>query len=304
MSIDITAGLRVFATVVECDGFAAAADRLNLSRGMTSRYVAQLESHFGVRLLNRTTRRLSLTEAGADQYQRAVQILAMIEDARAAAAHLGQAPRGLLRITSPSIFALSHLDRAVTLYQQRYPGVEIELSVNDRIVDVVEEGFDLALRITRDLAPGLVARPLAPVRLWACASPAYLKRHGTPCVPQDLSQHNCLCFAGVVHRNGWPLRRGTAMETVQVRSDLRSNFGYALLNAAIEGRGIIYEPSFLVHQALRDGRLVRVLPDWTSAEYSLFAIYPNRRFLAPKVRSFIDFLVEHIGREPYWEAEL
>lgn len=190
MAIDIVAGMRVFTAVVEAGSFAGAADKLDLSRGMATRYVAQLQAHLGVRLLHRTTRKLSLTEAGGDYYQRATQILAMVEEAESLAAQEASLPRGTLRIATSVGFGVRHMDRAITEYLQRYPGVGVDLTLNDRVVDLVEEGFDLAVRVAKQIDPGLVARRLTRARTVACASPGYLKRHGTPNSPEQLTGHS------------------------------------------------------------------------------------------------------------------
>jgi DNA-binding transcriptional LysR family regulator len=302
MAIDVVSAMRVFTSVVEAESFAGAAEKLDLSRGMATRYVAQLEAHLGVRLLNRTTRRLSLTEAGSDYYQRATQVLAMIEEAETSAAQNASVPRGTLRVTSSVIFGARHLGAAISAYLERHPQMQVDLSLNERVVDLVDEGFDLAIRVGARIDPGLVARRITPVRVLVCASPAYLKRHGTPESPEQLAKHNCLMYAHSIHQGGWQLKRGREERRVPVTGNLRGNNGDALVSAAIEGLGVIFEPSFLVYEALREGKLVQLLPDWGSDEIWVFAVYPNRKFLAPKVRSFIDFLIERFGPEPYWDA--
>jgi len=305
MAIDIAAGMRVFTAVVEAESFAGAAEKLELSRGMATRYVAQLEAHLGVRLLNRTTRSLSLTEAGSDFYQRATQIINLIEDAEGAVAQAAATPRGTLRVTCPPIFGTFHLGRAIAEFAQRHPGVEVDLSMSERLVDLVDEGFDLAVRVaTSDLAAGLVARRLGPVRMVACASPAYLKKHGMPKSPEALVDHNCIFYAHSSYRNDWRFKHKDGKRTVRVSGNFRSNSGDVLMNAAIEGLGIIYEPTFLTYEALRQKQLVRVLPDWEAEEFSLYAAYPSRKFLPPKVRTFIDFLAERFGPEPYWDVDV
>src|SRR5262245_26542884 len=303
MAIDVVASMRVFTAVVDAGTFAAAADKLELSRGMATRYVAQLEGHLGVRLLNRTARTLSLTEAGGDYYQRAVQIIALVDEAAGSAAREASIPRGILRMTAPAIFATHHLDRAVAEYVRRYPGVEVDLSVNERFVDLVEEGFDLAIRVTREVAPGLIARRLRGAQCVACASRASLKEHGPPKGPEDLTRHNCLFYTHSKHRNHWVFRRKGTERTVGVSGSLRSNNGDVLLNAALDGLGVIYEPNFLVYEALRRKRLTRLLPDWQAIEFAVFAVYPNRKFLPLKVRTFVDFLVSRFGTEPYRDLD-
>ena len=302
MSVDIAVCMRVFTAVVEAGSFAGAAVKLDLSRAMTTRYLAQLEAHLGVRLLNRTTRKLSLTEAGGDYCQRAIDVLALIDEAGRAAAQEAALPRGTLRVASSIGFGVGHLDRAVAAYLQLYPDVEVDLTLNERKVDLVEEGFDLAIRIATQIDPGLVARRLARVRTVVCAAPAYLRKHGTPKSPSDLAQHNCLTFAHASFQNEWRFRRGDEQQVVRIAGNLRSSSGAIAVGAAMAGLGVILEPAFLPYEALRRKQLVRILADWATPEFSLFAVYPSRRFLPPKVRSFIDFLVQRFAAEPYWDV--
>ena len=302
MAIDIVAGMRVFTAVVEAGSFAGAADKLELSRGMATRYVAQLEAHLGVRLLNRTTRKLSLTEAGSDYYQRSVQVLAMVEEAETSAAQEASVPRGTLRVNTSVAFGARHMGQAITDYLRRYPGVKVDLTLNDRVVDLVEEGFDLAIRIAADIDPGLVARRLTRARMATCASPGYLKKHGTPKSPDQLAGHNCITYAYSSVQGGWRFRRNGTGRTVPVSGNLHGNNGDILMNAAIEGLGVILLPTFLVYEALRRKQLVRILSNWQTDELGVFAVYPHRKFLPPKVRSFIDFLAERFGPEPYWDS--
>lgn len=303
MAIDIVQSMRVFSAVVEAGSFAGGADRMGLSRGMATRYVAQLEAHLGVRLLHRTTRSLSLSPPGNDYYARAHQILGLIADAESSAASESAMPRGTLRVTTPSIFGTRHLAPASAAFIRQYPAIEVDLSISERVVDLVEEGFDLALRVTQSVAPGLIARRLAPVRLVACAAPSYLRRHGTPREPEDLARHACLVYSGSTYRNEWRFRRDGDERVVKVSGPLRGNSGDVLLAAALAGLGVVYEPSFLVYEALRARQLVPVVQSWTPDEFGLYAVYANRRFLPPKVRRYIDFLAERFGPAPYWDAE-
>ncbi len=300
--MDILTGMRVFTAVVDAGSFAAASERLAMSRGMATRYVAQLESHLGVRLLHRTTRKLSLTEAGSNYYPRAIAVLTAIEEAEHLAAQGSVEPRGRLRLSAASAFAVGNLEAVISAYVQRFPKVEIELMTTERIVDLVEEGFDLALRVTDQLSPGLIGRRLVPVKVIACASPAYLEQYGTPQTPEDLVQHNCMYYSTSTYRNKWTFCKQGEEKTVAVKGNFHSNNGNVLVNAAIDGMGIIYEPDFLVHQALRQKRLVRILEGWGLEGYSLFAVYANRQFLPPKVRSFIDFVVAYYGKNPGFVA--
>jgi DNA-binding transcriptional LysR family regulator len=304
MATDILTGMRVFTTVVDTGSFAAAADKLDLSRGMTSRYVAQVEAHLGVRLLNRTTRRLSLTETGNDYFQRATQVLALVEEAERAATQETGEPRGTLRINTSVAFGARHLGNAISDFLQRYPQVKADLTLNDRVVDLIEEGFDVALRIARKIDPGLVARPITRARLVACASPDYLKKHGVPKSPADLVHRNCLTYAYSGPKLEWRFTRRGRVQTVKVTGRLHGNNGEMICHAAAAGLGIIVQPTFLAYELLREKKLVRILEGWEADELTIFAVYPSRQFLTPKVRSFIDFLVERFGPEPYWDKDI
>lgn len=298
---DVLTGMRVFTTVVDTGSFAAAADKLDLSRGMTSRYLAQIEKHLGVRLLNRTTRRLSLTEAGEDYYQRAAQVLTQVEDAERLAAQGAAEPRGTLRINAPVAFGIRHLGPAIGDYLARFTQVKADMTLNDRFVDLVEEGFDVAVRIARRIDPGLVARPIARARVVACASPAYLKKHGVPKSPGDLERHNCLTYAYAGTQNTWQFARKGREITVRVKGNLHGNNGDMLCGAAAEGLGVVLQPAFLVHDLVRARKLVRILPGWEAEAATVHAVYASRQFLAPKVRSFVDFLVERFGGKADWD---
>jgi len=301
---DTLAGMRVFAAVVDTGSFARAADKLDLSRGMTSRHVSQLEAHLGVRLLNRTTRRLSLTEAGNDYYQRATQVLALVEEAEHAASREAAEPRGTLRVNASVAFGARHMGGAISAYVQRYPQVRVDLTLNDRVVDLVEEGFDVAVRIARGVDPGLVARRIAPARMIACASPDYLRRNGTPRSPSDLTRHNCLTYAYSGAQNEWHFTRGKREQTVRVGGNLHANNGDILSRAAADGLGVAVQPTFLIYDLLQANKLVRVMEDWEADALTIFAVYPSRQFLPRKVRSFVDFMVERFGDNPYWDRGL
>lgn len=299
MSQDVLAGMRVFTTVVDCGSFAKAADQLNLSRGMASRYVAGVEERLGVRLLHRTTRRISLTEAGRDYYQRAAEVIRLVNHAESAAGQSTAKPRGTIRVAAPTAFGRQSMGPLIEEYLRKFPDVEVEVSLNDRFVDLVEEGIDLAIRVTRQPDPHLVARPLARAHMLVCASPKYLKTHGMPQSPEDLVRHNCLTrFDGGV-RATWKLARDARSISVQVAGNCRGNNGELLMRAAIAGLGIVYEPTFIVGEALRSKKLVQLLPEWQSDTYSIYAVYANREYLPAKVRSFIDFLAHWFERNPF-----
>ena len=293
--------MRVFTAVVDAGSFARAAEKLDLSRGMTSRYVAQVEAHLGVRLLNRTTRQLSLTQAGNDYYQRATQVLALVEEAEQAASHEAAEPRGTLRINASVAFGARHMGTLISAYLRRYPEVRVDLTLNDRIVDLVEEGFDVAVRIARRIDPGLVARRIAPARMIACASPAYLRQSGAPKTPADLVRHNCLTYAYAGAQNEWRFTRGKREQTVKVGGTLHANNGDILSRAAADGLGVTVQPTFLIDGLFREKKLMRVLEGWEADSLTIFAVYPSRQFLPAKVRSFIDFMLEHFGDKPSWD---
>lgn len=304
MSIDIVAGMKCFTAVVDAGSFAKAAEKLDLSRGMATRYVAQLEAHLGARLLNRTTRKLSLTETGSDYYERAVQVLAMIEEAETSAAQESAIARGTLRVNTSVAFGTGHMASAITEFLRLHPGVTVSLTLNDRVVDLVEEGFDIAVRIGAKIDPGLIARRLTPARIILCASPGYLENYGIPKTPDELVHHNCLNYDYSSPHGQWRFRKKGSERMVRVTGNLHGNNGNAIVNAAIEGLGIALQPTFLVYEAVKTKKLVRLLADWETNELSVYAVYPSRRFLPPKVRLFIDFLAARFGTEPYWDAAL
>lgn len=301
MAIDVLMGMRVFTKVVELKSFAKAADYLNLSRGMTSRYVAQIEEHLHVRLINRTTRHLSLTESGSNYYQKAIQILSLVAETEQSAANDAAEPRGLLRVSCSVAFGGSLLGDAIGAYLQRYPQVQVEIVLCERMVDLVDEGFDLAIRVADNIAPGLVARPLTPIRFVACASPQYLQRRGHPAAPAELTGHDCLTFSDNDAQKEWRFSRNGELNSIKVHGSFHGNNGNILCNAAAGGLGIVYQPSFLVHEQIRNGRLVRLLPDWEADTFWAYAVYPHRKFLLPKVRSFVDFMVNYFGPNPIWD---
>lgn len=293
--MDTIDAMRVFVAVVERNGFSAAADALDLSTAAVTRQIAALEKRLSARLLNRTTRRVSPTSIGAAYYQRCVQLLAEFDALEASVGAQALQPSGRLRINAPVSYGIARLAPLLPGYAERHPDVELDLSLADRQVDMVEEGFDLAIRITRQPSPSLIARRLAAIVL--CAAPAYLARHGTPARPDDLAQHACLAYSYWAGGDSWQLQGPQGEASVPVRARMRANNGEVLREAAIAGMGIIAQPDFIVGQALADGRLVPVLPDWRLPPVGIHAVYASRSHLAPKVRSFIDYLVEQLGAD-------
>jgi DNA-binding transcriptional LysR family regulator len=302
MAQDVLTGMRVFTTVVDLGSFSKAAEHLDLSRGMTSRYVAAVETRLGVRLLNRTTRHISLTEAGNEYHQHALEILSLVERAESAAGQSVAKPRGTLRISAPMSFGKRSLGPVIEAYLREYPEVKLDLNLSDRTVDLVEEGVDLAIRITRRPDAQLVARPLSKAGVILCASPAYLRNHGMPKSPGDLTRHNCLTYAYWGDNTTWRFTRNGKETAVRVSGNCRCNNGELLASAAAAGLGLVCEPSFIVDEALRARKLIRVLPGWDAEPLTVYAVYANRSFLPPKVRSLIDFLAAWFQKTPDWQS--
>jgi len=299
--MDRLRSMEVFARVVSSGSFVAASEELGISRPMASKHVQELEADLGVRLLNRTTRRLSLTEAGSAFHLRCQSILADVEEAVSEAGNLQIEPSGLLRINAPLTFGRAHLARAIARFQSSHPQISVDLTLNDRVVDIVDEGYDLAIRIGNLADSSLIARKLAPCRLVLCASPSYLESHGTLAHPEDLKDHNCLIYAQSSLAKQWTFKGPGGAISVDVEGNLRTNFGEALVEAAAAGSGVVLEPSFTLAPYLASGKLMPILPEFVPEPLGIYAVYPTSRMLPQKVRAFIDHLVEVFGPEPYWD---
>jgi DNA-binding transcriptional LysR family regulator len=301
--MDMLEEMMAFAKVVEAKSFSGAAEQLKTSKSLVSKQVSNLESALGVRLLTRTTRRMSLTEIGAAYYEHCARIAQEIEAAAETVAQLQAEPRGVLKITSPVIFASIHLAPALETFLQRYEQCEVELNASDRTIDLVEEGYDLAIRITDHPSPTMVAREISPVRWATCAAPAYIERYGAPRTPQELAQHQCLGHhSQPALRSGWRYRVGNKEMTMQVAGRCRVNNSEVLLHLAVAGLGIVMFPTYIVGPYLKDGRLKEILTNSVAnPDTSLYATYVPTRYMQPKVRAFIDHLFEHFGPQPYWD---
>ncbi len=291
----------VFAKVVEAGGFSAAAAALGISKSAVSKRVSRLEDRLGARLLNRTTRRIGLTEIGAAYYERAGRIAAEVEEAELAVSRLHAEPRGTLRLNAPMSFGVMHLAPAIPRFLARYPELAVDMALNDRLVDLVEEGYDVAVRISRLSDSSLIARRLAHSRRVVCGSPQYLERHGAPRSPGDLRDHNCLLYSYMLSGEEWPFRGPDGALSVKVSGSFSTNNGEALREAALEGLGLAMIPSFIVGPELGDGRLVAVLREYEETDLSIYAVYPHARHLSAKVRAFVDFAAGRFGPEPYWD---
>lgn len=300
--MDTLLSMKVFRQVVESGSFVAAADRLELSPAMVSKHVMALEDRLGTRLLNRTTRRLSLTESGSAYYERCAQILSDLEEAELAVGEASAQPRGKLRVNALVSFGARHIAPAICRYSNRHPQVSVELTLQDRVIDLVEEGYDLAIRAATDELPPstLIARQIARAHFVICAAPSYLERRGTPRNAGDFAEHNCLIFSDCPNAGDWLLDTGDSQRRVRVSGTLSSNNGEALRVAAIAGNGIVFLPTDMIGEDLAAGRLAP-LPAFKPLEMKIYALYPTRRHLSAKVRTFVEFLVERFGSDPYWD---
>ena len=288
--------IAVFVRVVELGSFTKAADTLEISKAAVSKYVNRLEQRLGARLMHRTTRRLTLTEAGQALYGRSAAALAELGEAENDVAQLTGKPRGTLRVTAPTYFGSTTLAPHLKEYRARYPDVALDLDLSDRLVDLVKERFDVAIRISAMHDSSLVATRLAPCPTALVASPSYLRRHGTPKTPADLSSHEGLGYSIVRTPNEWRFRAPKGRwVTITVRSTIRCNNDFALKQFALDGLGIVFFPRFFVENELASGKLVQVLEDYPGPDLSINAVYETRRHLLPKVRSFLNFLTERFG---------
>ncbi|MEW5770549.1 MAG: LysR family transcriptional regulator [Pseudomonadota bacterium] len=300
--MDRFAEMRLFVAVVEAGSLSAAADRLGVAKSAVSRRLAELEARLGAELLHRTTRRLNLTDTGRAFFERAQRILADLEEAEQAVSQAHAEVRGRLKVALPLGFGLLHLMPLINEFLALHPAVEFDLDFNDRQIDLMQEGFDLAIRIARLPDSSLIARRLAPVRSVLCASPAYLARHGTPTRAADLAGHVALVYSNLANPGVWHYVGPdglAASVTVPVR--LRANDGGFLRRAAVAGHGLILLPSFYLGESLRAGELVPLLTDHAWPEASAYALYPPTRHLSRRVRALVDFLAERLAGEPSWD---
>ena len=300
--MDKFADIEAFTAVVESGSFSAAGERLGVAKSVVSRRVGRLEARLGSRLMNRTTRRLALTEAGRDFYQRAVQVLADLDEAENSVARQTAELRGAIRLAAPLSFGLRHLSQALAGFLERHPAIELDLDLNDRNVNLVEEGFDMAVRIGELADSTLVARRLGTVRHVTCASPAYLQRHGEPRHPDELRDHVGLQYSHATYRQLWSYLTPEGKTLVgQPHIRIRSNNGDALAQAAVAGLGITTGPTFILGQYIEAGQLVPVLRDYPHPTMGIHAVHPPGRLLPKRVQAVADFLAERFGDRPYWD---
>jgi len=291
---------RVFTAVIDAGGFTRAAERLGLSRAATSKHVLQLERRLGARLLDRTTRRVSVTAAGRAFYEQCHRILADFEEAERSASQLHNEPRGELRVVAPTNFGLAEIGTAITDFLVAYPKLRIALTMNDRLTDPIEGGYDVAISVDmpRGASTSLVARKLNTSRRVLCAAPDYLARRGTPHIPEDLTGHACLSYSYVTVPEEWHLTGADGGRVVRVSGPIVTSHRHVLRAAAVRGLGIAYGPVDFFRDDVRDGRLVTVLPDYALPAATIYAVYPASRHVSAKVKAFNDFMARYFAASP------
>ena len=287
--------MQTFASVVDTGSFVRAAESLNMSKAAVSRYVADLEERLGVRLLHRTTRKLSLTEEGRAFHSRCKVLLDELEEAETEITASSAHARGLVKINVPVSFGILHLAPLWSDFMAQNPKITLDVTLSDRVVDLVKEGYDLAVRIGNLHSSSLISRKLATTRMMLCASPGYLAKHGTPVHPSDLANHTVLVYSLLTMGEHWVLEGPEGKTSVQVHPSMRTNSGDTCRAVAVRDQGIILQPSFLVQEDLRSGALVELLPEYRSAEFGIYAVYPSRQYVSAKVRIMIDFLAKALG---------
>lgn len=303
--MDRLASIEALVAVVESGSFSRAGERLGISKSLVSRRITQIERQLGTRLLQRTTRTLSLTAQGRDFYERGVRILGDLDEAEQAVIDSTAALRGRIRLAAPLSFGLHHLSGALNDFLHAHPGIELDLDLNDREVNLVEEGFDMAVRIGELRDSSLLARRIGTARFVTCASPAYLARHGTPGSPSELGAHVGLHYANVSPARAWRFARaGDDPQTVVPPIRLRANNGDVLAAAAVAGLGIVTSPSFIVGHLIRSGELVTILQDYRRPASGIHAVFPPGRLMTRRVRMLTDFLAASFGDQPAWDREI
>lgn len=290
--MDRLSAMEMFINVVDLQGFSAAANRLGISRALVSKQIILLEERLGARLLNRTTRRVSVTEVGEAYYERCKRVLSEVEEADLLVEQLHSEPRGTLKVSAPMSFGVVHVGPAVSEFLSLYSDLSISLTLNDRFTDLIEEGFDVAIRIAQSADSSLIARRLAPVRCVMTATPAYLAANGVPQQPQDLGDHKCLSYIYLASGQEWPMFGPNGATSVKVSGPLKANNGEVLLNALLGDLGIGFLPYFLVRDDIEAGNLVTVLDRYRLPELSVYAVSPPNRFPARKVQAFVSFLAD------------
>jgi DNA-binding transcriptional LysR family regulator len=296
--------MQIFARVVEAESYSEAAEKLGISRSAVSKRVMQLEAALGVRLLNRTTRRVIPTEAGLVYYDRCRRILAEADEADQLVQRLHSDTGRSLTINAPVSFGIRHLGSAIAEFAGHHPDLELSVTLSDRFTNLSEEGYDVAIRVAKQVASGLIAERIAPIRVVLAAAPAYLERYGMPATPKDLVGHSCLHYSYLASRDVWNFIGPDGAHTLRVAGRITANNGDVLMEAALQGLGIAHLPTFFIHHELQAGRLQLVMPDYKIPEISLFAVYPPNRQSTGMVGLLTEHLRDHFGPEPYWDRAL
>jgi DNA-binding transcriptional LysR family regulator len=286
------ASLRVYARVVELQSFSEVARRMGITPATVSKHVASLESTLGARLVNRTTRRLFITKARQRFYEHCVTVLHELDRAESELAEIRGEPGGQLRVTAPLMFALARISPRLPSFMRRYPRIALDVDLSVEKVDLLAQRIDVAVRIAESVDPGFVAFKLAPYTRVFCAAPSYLEQRGTPMTPDDLASHNCLISRGASLNSTWPVIRGGAVVQIRVNGNLVANNGNVVVDAALDGRGILMCAKWMVQEDLAAGRLVEILHGYVPASRAIYAVLPRQGALLPKVRAFVDFLRE------------
>lgn len=292
--------MQTFAAVVDAGSFVKAAEALGLSKAAMSRHVGELETRLGVRLLQRTTRRLSLTQEGQVFYARSKELLAGVDEAEAEITSRSGAASGLLRINAPFTFGILHLAPLWGVFRSQYPQVALDVTLADRVVDLVDEGYDVAIRIATLPSSTLISKRLASTRMVLCASPSYLAAHGAPQHPAELAAHAVISYSYLATRDEWHFVGPQGPVSVKTQPCIRTNNGDTCRAAALAHQGIILQPDFLVGRDLASGALLALMPTFRTLELGIYAVYPTRKHVPPKVRALIDFLAAHFAQTPAW----
>ena len=287
--------MQTFTAVVDAGSFVKAAEELGMSKAAVSRYVADLETRLGVRLLHRTTRKLSLTEEGSVFNIRCRELLSGVEEAEAEVTSRAGAAQGLLRVNVPVTFGIQHLASLWGKFHTQHPQVRLDVTLSDRIVDVVEEGYDLAIRIAELPSSSLISKRLAKTRIVLCASPEYLASHGTPSHPAELNDHATIAYSYWSTKDAWLFEGPEGPVNITIKPWVQTNNGDTCRAIALANQGIILHPTFLIGDDLDAGRLVEILPEYRSIELGIYAIYPTRKHIAPKVRALVNFLADQFS---------
>jgi len=298
--MDKVMSMRVFSAVAKNGSFSSAAKKLSISKAMASKHVQNLESSLGVRLFNRTTRKLNLTDVGSAYYDKVDAILTDIDETELAISQLNSEPKGTLKIMAPPSFGAFHLSRALSVYLRKYPDVSTVIELSNRVPDLVEDGIDLAFYLGELDDSSFVARKIASTRRVICASPYYLKQNGTPQTPDDLAKHNCMIYAPRTVLSEWDFINNNVKIKVKISGDIQCNDGDALRIAAIQGCGIAQLPTYMVGLDIQSGRLNALLEEYEPEKLPIYAIYNHRKYLSAKIQTFIEFMYELYQPEAYW----